>query len=411
MKKQLLVILVFVVLLTRLDNAFGQAAPISAIKYDASLQKNKTATTNSVIQTTAVNSTSNLYDRNDVYVHPSSNPQSEVHLSINPVNPNNILLSCNTVPIGNSFQGYYYSFDGGLTWTGYDYLPNGGSGRGDPSTAFDAAGNGYIESMAAPNTTADPDGYYIQKTNNGGVSWLPQKRGAGPLSDGDKPMIAANNIAGSSYANYLYCAWGHTNIQYNRSTDGGLTFSTPLVLSPTNSQGANLQIGPNGEVYLCFAVYGNGSGPATFIDYFHSSNGGGTLTHSGSAFNFTGIRSNPEENPLYNGIRVNDFPAMGVDKSTGPHRGRRYIAVAGKENGNGRGVIYLSYTDNDVNWSPIKVISIPNASQSWFPWVAVDDTNGDIYVDYYAFDTNTQWETNTYVAFSKDGGATFSNQK
>lgn len=412
MKKFLLLIVLFVLIFFPPKKVSAQKTlPISAVQYNPTFKQNNTTIKNGGIKPNNVVSSSNLYDGNDVQVFPSNNSQSEVHLSINSANPRSIILSCNTVPIGNSFQGYYYSSDGGLTWTGQDFLPNSASGRGDPSTAFDASGNGYIESMSAPNTSAEPDGYYIFKTTNGGASWLPQVRGVGPLADGDKPMIAADNTPSTAFTNNLYCAWGHTHISFNRSTDGGKTFSAPLVLPPNNSQGANLQTGPHGEVYLCFADYGNtSSGSAVDIEFFNSSNGGQTLTGAG-IINFTGIRSNPDPNPLFNGIRVNDFPSMGVDKSYGSYRGRRYVVMAGKENGNGKGVIYFTYTDDNIHFSPIKEISIPNATQCWFPWISVDDTNGDIYVDYYAFDTSTQWETNTYVAFSKDGGTTFSNQK
>lgn len=382
--------------------------PKTAIKLDPSYTASFKVNSNIVF--TAVPSNSNLYDRTDIQVLPSSTPQSEVHLSFNPTNPLNILLSCNTYPNAYSEQGYFYSFDWGKTWGGANWLANNAFGRGDPSTAFDASGNAYIESMAAPDLNSDANGYLIQKSTNGGVSWLSQVRGAGPLADGDKPMIAADNVSTSAYKNNLYCAWGSTHIQFNRSTNGGVSFSTPVVLPPNSSQGANVQTGPNGEVYLCFADYGNGPGPATDIEFLYSTDGGATLI-GGVTFNFTGIRTNPDPDPLFNNIRVNDFPSMAIDKSTGPHSGRRYIVVAGKENGNGKAVIYLTYTDDNVHFSQLKEISIPNATQSWFPWIAVDDTNGDIYVDYYAFDTSTQWETNTYVAYSNDGGNTFSNQK
>lgn len=58
-----------------------------------------------------------LYDYPDVHVFSSGNPQSEVHISVNPANPNNLILSCNTYTNGYGSQGYFYSTDGGNTWT------------------------------------------------------------------------------------------------------------------------------------------------------------------------------------------------------------------------------------------------------------------------------------------------------
>ena len=98
-------------------------------------------------------------ERPDVHVFPSNIPQSEVHISINKLNNQSLLISSNTFPIGNSFQGAYWSNNAGTTWQGSDILPNNSFGRGDPSTTYDALGRGYIATMA-PNATAIavPDG-------------------------------------------------------------------------------------------------------------------------------------------------------------------------------------------------------------------------------------------------------------
>lgn len=52
-------------------------------------------------------------------------------------------------------------------------MPNNAAGRGDPSTAFDAAGNGYIAAMSYPagNVNAEPNGYAVQRTINSGANW------------------------------------------------------------------------------------------------------------------------------------------------------------------------------------------------------------------------------------------------
>lgn len=151
--------------------------------------------------TTNQASTQNLYscDGTDIRIFPSPNPQSEVHISISKVNPAVLLLSSNTFPVTNSWQGAYWSTNGGTTWVGSDNLPNNAPGRGDPSTAFDAAGNGYIETMTYPagNVQADPNGYAVQRTTNNGITWQPQAIGSGNNIGFDKPMIAADDISTS----------------------------------------------------------------------------------------------------------------------------------------------------------------------------------------------------------------------
>lgn len=112
-------------------------------------------------------------DETDVRVFPSPNPQSEVNLSINKQSPEVILLSSNTFPTNNSGQGAYWSTNGGLNWTGSDNLPNAAFGRGDPSTAFDAAGNGYVATLNATTLNApEADGVLMQRTNNNGTTWF-----------------------------------------------------------------------------------------------------------------------------------------------------------------------------------------------------------------------------------------------
>ena len=59
-------------------------------------------------------------ERPDVRIFPSSVPQSEVHISINRVNNQSLLVSSNTFPIGNSTQGAYWSNNSGANWQGAD---------------------------------------------------------------------------------------------------------------------------------------------------------------------------------------------------------------------------------------------------------------------------------------------------
>jgi hypothetical protein len=365
-------------------------------------------------------------DGNDVRVFPSAIPQTEIHLSINKLNPNVLLLSSNTFPVTNCWQGAYWSTNGGTVWAGADRLPNNVPGRGDPSTAFDIAGNGYIATMtyAAADIIQRPNGYAVQRTANNGTLWQPQISGSGIIGGFDKEMIAADDIATSPNANNLYCAWTNLNsanrIQFNRSVNRGASFTVPIFLSAGDGQGANVQTGTNGEVYVCWSDYaGNAANDisAKGLGFCRSTTGGVSFTSGQRMISYTGIRAfnaitGHEENPLFNGIRVNDFPAMSVDKSSGTRRGRIYVVVPVRENGNGKAVIQISWSDNQgTSWSPLKTISIANGRQNWFPWISVDATNGNVYAIYYSLDATAGFATNTYVAVSNDNGATFLNQR
>lgn len=70
-------------------------------------------------------------DAPDIRIFPSTEPQSEIHISINKQNPQVLLLSSNTYPYSptgallSAGQGAYWSTNGGVNWVGGDVLPNG----------------------------------------------------------------------------------------------------------------------------------------------------------------------------------------------------------------------------------------------------------------------------------------------
>ena len=181
---------------------------------------------------TSPNGINTITDGQDVRIFPSANVQAEVHISINKLNPNNLVASANTyLPKTTYNQGYYYTLDGGNTWNGADQLQNNpGLLFGDPSTAFSANGRAHI-------TTLDPAGGYLtQNSTNGGVNWSNLISGTNQAFF-DKEMIAADNLPTSPFANNVYCAWsilqslqGPYFVNFNRSINNGASFTVPITL-------------------------------------------------------------------------------------------------------------------------------------------------------------------------------------
>lgn len=351
-------------------------------------------------------------DGADVRIFPSSNVQAEVIISINKTNPSNLLASANTLlgPLNYS-QGYYYSFDGNTSWSGSDALQNVTAGKidGDPSVAFSADGTAFLTSIAAG--VFGTKGYWFQKSTDGGINWTTGVKGD-QGSNFDKEMITSDNTPSSPFANNFYCTWtdfnsGNGAVAFNRSTDKGATFSTKAILRSGTvgfGQGCNVQTGPNGEVYVCWADHTTVTPPypADGMGFAKSLDGGVTFTPATVIFPYAGTRVD-NTSSTYNFTRVNDFPSMAVDKSNTTKRGRIYITYPEK-NSTGNSVIKVRYSDNGgTTWSSDKVVSIPNARQAFFPWITVDDATGVVWVVYYAFDQATGYSTNTYVAGSANG--------
>ena len=347
------------------------------------------------------------YGGQDIPVFPSNTEQSEVHISLDVNNPSHLLISANTL-LGPYLyqQGWYLSNDSGENWSGSNELPFADSLGGDPSTAFTSNGNLYISTLIF-KAGDYYDGYYVYKSSDQGQHWTFHRGDSTNWYAFDKEMIACDNALSSPYKDNLYCAWTQFDLQikvmFNRSTDGGISFSQPIVLENGFGQGVNVQTGPDGNVYVCWANYGTGNVPANGIGFTKSVDGGASFLPYTVAFPYSGIRKSGTDS-TFNYIGMNDFPSMAVDKSNGPHRGRIYIAYPTKENGNGKAIIQVRYSDNEGStWSSPYTVSISNGRQNFFPWIAVDNSTGVVCVVYYSFDSPSGWSTNTYMAYSKNG--------
>lgn len=364
--------------------------------------------------------TAGITDATDVHIFPSSNVQAEVIIEINKSNPQNMLASANTL-LGpaNYNQGFYSSSDGGVTWAGADAL-QGISGTkidGDPSVAFSADGTAFLTSIAGG--ALGTAGYWFQKSTDGGQNWTAGVKG-NSNANLDKQMNTSDNIVTSPFANNFYCTWtdfnsGNGAVDFNRSTDKGATFSTKLVLRSGTvgfGQGTNVQTGPNGEVYVCWADHTTVVAPykADGMGFASSMNGGVSFTPASVIFPYRGTRVD-NTSSTYNFTRVNDFPSMAVDKSNRSHKGRIYITYPEANATDQHSEIKVRFSDDKgATWSAGTVVNIPTARESFFPWIAVDDKYGIVWVVYYAFDQATGFATNTYVAASLNG-TTWFNQK
>ena len=344
-------------------------------------------------------------DNTDVQVFPSTNAQSEQHMTVSKINPDNIILSSNT-PF---YQGYYISQNGGASWFGSDHMPDGVGTDGDPTTAFFPTGQLFMETINGGGFRSFRD------STTQGSSWFAPVDYTYSGASFDKEMVAIDNLPGSPYLGNIYSAWtdfaGSYSVRFNRSTTGGTSFLANITLHTGWGQGTNVQTGPNGEVYVCWANYGTGNYPADGIGFSRSVNGGTSFTEITPVFAYVGIRVGGSD-PLFNNTRVDDFPSMAVDKSCNFTRGRVYIAYPAKQNGTGKAVIYVRSSDNQgTTWTSPVEVSIPDGRQNWFPWITVDDATSTVSVAYLALDELTGFTTNTYLAYSFTGGASWSNIK
>lgn len=161
------------------------------------------------------------------------------------------------------------------------------------------------------------------------IMWLPPVVvRSGPTSSllVDKDWMVADSSSGNLYLCYTTFATGTDSIIFQRSTDGGASWSTPLTIaaaSPALVQGSRVAVGPAGEVYV---TWFRAAGPPDSMLIRKSVDHGLTF---GPRKLVAAVYSNfdagaPGSNLLY----APNFPAIAVDRSLGPHRGRVYESWA-----------------------------------------------------------------------------------
>ncbi|MEI7727793.1 MAG: sialidase family protein [Bacteroidota bacterium] len=88
---------------------------------------------------------------------------NEPSICINPKNPKQMVVGANTA-------NYYYSADGGVTWTS-GILTSTMGVFGDPAVIVDTAGNFYYFHLSDPQGPDWLDRIVCQKSINGGQTW------------------------------------------------------------------------------------------------------------------------------------------------------------------------------------------------------------------------------------------------
>lgn len=367
----------------------------------------------------------------DVFVtNPSNYSQTENSVFIHPSDRNRVLNANNTAANPWSTTGFgvsgFVSSNYGQTWSGTLHLTNSNA---DPAVVISKATGRYFINFI--NNSGN--GQSIAYSDNFGASWNYYTVVSGPPTR-DKNHLWVDNrshkLDGSSNPNYgnLYIAWfqiedggacSHASsnddqAMFTRSTDNGANWSTPLNISAgvnavCQNQGVNIQTGPNGEVYACWAVYDVWAGDEVAIGFNKSLNGGVTWGTASRTQNIRGHRITPLGGQKT--MRHNSFPSMAVNQQNG----NIYIVWTNRGVPGGSAgdpdIYMIKSVDGGNNWSsPIRVNqdALGNGKDQWFPWIACDEISGALVVTYYdSRDFTNNDEANTYISLSYDDGVTW----
>jgi BNR repeat-like domain len=344
------------------------------------------------------------------------------------------------------------SADGGSTWTEpapphFSTCAGGTAANGgaydrasDPWVSIGPDGRAYQVSLSV-NAAQTISAILASTSTDDGATWsepatIQRDNSPNHFVFNDKESVTADpHTAGTAYvvwdrsrfpsdsanANAINSFAFRGDPMFSKTTDGGLTWSTPARISPQNNNmftiGNQIAVLPDGTLVDVFH-YGKGSGldqpNASLTGVARSTDGGKTWSKP------IRISNNPVVNdvdpdtgfPLRTGADIGGgLPDIAVD----PHSGALYVVWEDSRfSGTHNDIALSKSTDGGLTWSaPQKVNQTPSPVEAFTPMVDVLP-DGTVAVTYYDIRNNTPapgLATDYFAAVSHDGGATWTESQ
>jgi hypothetical protein len=320
--------------------------------------------------------------------------ESEEAIAVNPTNPNNIVEVSNVdFPAAGLLEGV--SFDGGKTWTTKLIGDNDNLGDAccDPSLSFDRYGNLFLAYLFNVEDTLP-----IALSTDGGLTFNVIANISG---------IAKRNESGSEKSKGLFRfvdqptitagegeVWVVVNVGGPMGAFGasvtGLgqvgAFSTNEVVNGTNNcTYGDVAIGPRGQVMnVCTLTETGQGGGKLFVSV--DPDGLGPAGFGSRVFVDSTHVGGFNFIPAQAGRSVDAEPGLAWDRTGGPHSGRVYIVYTlEQKNGTDDTDIFVRYSDDDgATWSaPVRVNDDTGTNSQFLPKISLDPTTGKIAVVWY----------------------------
>lgn len=317
----------------------------------------------------------------------------------------------NIIAAGTVLDDYYYSMDGGKTWVSTTIKSSNGV-YGDPVLLFDSLGVIYYFHLASINRLDHLDRIVCQKSDS--VN--------GKFNDGSFPAPVKGKVQDKHWIEYhapsntFYMTWTQFDkygskatedssyIMYASSTDFGKTWSSPVQIAHEKGdcvdgdetvEGAIPIMTEDGHLIVVW------TGPSG-LNMQKSTDGGKTwLKEDKKLFDQPGGWT--YDIPGFN--RANGLPNLRYN----PINKSLYLLWSDQRNGENNTDIWMSISEDDGDsWkAPFRVNQNQDTSHQFFACMAIDPSDGGIYVAYYDRRNLKGDETNVYLSYSKDFGRTF----
>jgi len=337
---------------------------------------------------------------------------NEVSIALDFKNPKYLVAGAN-------LNNVYTSSDTGRTWA-TNRLFSKYTVYGDPCIISDYKGNFYYFHLSDYKNGTWIDRIVAQKSKNKGKKWkLDTFIGKNGKKAQDKEWAVVDKQNGNIYVTWTQFDKYESKlpedkslILFSKSVDGGKAWTNPQILSKyagdcidddNTVEGAVPCVGLNGEINVAWA------GPKGLV-FNQSKNQGESWLSEEKVVCEIPDGWTYEIDSIY---RCNGLPITACDLSNGNHRGTIYINWSDQRNGvNNTDVWLVKSVDNGLTWSkPIKVNNDQGQSQQFMSWFTIDQSNGRLYCVFYDRRNYKDAQTDVYLAYSDNGGESFTNIK
>src|SRR5579864_3351917 len=337
--------------------------------------------------------------------------QAEPSIASNPLNRNEIVVGYADA-VDDNQPGVSRSTDGGKTWS----APSGGAllpsppavtwgnrgasnhiGGGDSALAWGTGETVYFATLGVQVNTNPPTpgvcnvgGLYVYRSTDGGNSWtVPANGPAAPDTQTifrDRDHLAADSNPASPHAGAVYLVWSDDqytgcpqifssnfvtrHIMFSRSTDGGVSWSTPIELGNGCLEAAIAAVGADGSVYVAWFDCNVRGGDRELVR--KSTDGGVTFSPAVAAG--SGLTRCPDPLPgAHFRLSGEAAPTIATDPT---NAARVYVAWSSCTPTSQADVFLSRSLDGGATWSsPVRVNDdgTSNPRDQFFPAITVDD--------------------------------------
>ncbi|HMI98430.1 MAG TPA: hypothetical protein VK488_01190 [Gaiellaceae bacterium] len=322
--------------------------------------------------------------------------ESEEAIAVNPTNPNNIVVVTN---VGHReaglsagmFEGV--SFDGGTTWTTSLIGNNDNLGDSccDPSLSFDEFGNLFLTYLYQVENTVP-----IALSTDGGLTFnviANIDKPGGTKASGDIRglfrFVDQPTITAAEHEVWVVFNAGGPMFATGAPVTGlgqvGTFFSGEVVPGSNNCTYGDVAIGPVGQVMQSCSLTESGQGGGkVFVNVDPDGLGPAgfgdrVLVAATHVGGFDFIPAQPDRS-------VDAESGLAWDRTGGSHNGRVYVVYTKEQqNESDNTDVYVRYSSNDgASWSSgVRVNDDATSTSQFLPKISLDPTTGNLAVAWY----------------------------